>query len=711
MAKYVAHPVGTGFGAQSNLNQNFEDIEDNFQRVLYRDGSSPNQMEADLDMNDHDIYNVNNIDTLSLSINGQQVVANETFVTPLPDPAGQDGKFIRSNGVSASWQYVADTDITLTGALIIPVATVAAMKALTGLSDGARISTTEYFSGTGVGGGDYIYDSSIGSFDEFEFVEATNIPGGFRLLTKSPTLLQAGCAADGTTDSTTRLQAALDSSFDSLDTTGADFVVSSVTSTTKKKIYGTGTIRRTSTAASDLFDVSASGCEFYDFNIIGPNENTKPSTQASGQRAVYAHGTNSASPLADLVVRNVKINGFQGTGIDARYVTDVCIDDNKIEYCGYAGIIVLSAVRGGIRNNIVNQIDATTVTNAYGITATRDPTLNEATSARSNSLEISGNVVANVTQWIGLDVHAGQNIDVHDNLTIDCLYGGNIQYDSSSATFKLSPNNIAWHDNIHYTTLVTTDIGINAVGLSSDSADNIHVYDNIIIGHGAASGGSSGAINAQYLGTSTIKRNKIYSFTNAAGTFANLVDTDIAENWAHDRKSAGGYYWYIDASTMTNCTFKRNQARYTSFSPNYGIFVASAVSGRGIVLHQNRIELSSTNYLYNGTATNQWAELAWDLESVDAYSASAAVTSGNTSETRNVTLPKAVYGSQATGTLMTMADRALYSLATAKIFVRATGMPSATSVQITIFTADGTTFGAAYGIDAVISTKGIVFAE
>lgn len=58
MAKFVDQPVSSGFNAKEAINENLVNIEENFQRVLYRDGSSPNHMLADLDMNSNRIINL-----------------------------------------------------------------------------------------------------------------------------------------------------------------------------------------------------------------------------------------------------------------------------------------------------------------------------------------------------------------------------------------------------------------------------------------------------------------------------------------------------------------------------------------------------------------------------------------------------------------------------------------------------------------------------
>ena len=49
--------VSSGYTSQTTLNSNFEALRDAFDNTLSRDGSTPNQMESDLDMNSNDILN------------------------------------------------------------------------------------------------------------------------------------------------------------------------------------------------------------------------------------------------------------------------------------------------------------------------------------------------------------------------------------------------------------------------------------------------------------------------------------------------------------------------------------------------------------------------------------------------------------------------------------------------------------------------------
>lgn len=50
-------PIDTSFNVVGTLNQNFENIKEAFENTLSLDGSTPNQMQADLDLNGHNLLN------------------------------------------------------------------------------------------------------------------------------------------------------------------------------------------------------------------------------------------------------------------------------------------------------------------------------------------------------------------------------------------------------------------------------------------------------------------------------------------------------------------------------------------------------------------------------------------------------------------------------------------------------------------------------
>ena len=62
--------ISSGYASTTTLNNNFTALRDKFENTLSRDGSTPNAMAADLDMNSNDIQNVNALDVQSLTVGG-----------------------------------------------------------------------------------------------------------------------------------------------------------------------------------------------------------------------------------------------------------------------------------------------------------------------------------------------------------------------------------------------------------------------------------------------------------------------------------------------------------------------------------------------------------------------------------------------------------------------------------------------------------------
>lgn len=82
MAKLILNTIGSRYGSIDSLNDNFDAIEQALENTLSRDGTSPNAMEADLDMNNNDILNTKNVFTNKLFINGQEVAPSSAVILP-----------------------------------------------------------------------------------------------------------------------------------------------------------------------------------------------------------------------------------------------------------------------------------------------------------------------------------------------------------------------------------------------------------------------------------------------------------------------------------------------------------------------------------------------------------------------------------------------------------------------------------------------------
>lgn len=114
--------IGSGYGATSALNANFDAIEAAIENTLSRDGTTPNEMEANLDMNDNNILNVGALDVASLTINGTPVQPS-TGVTAAS--AFQSYTFTATAGqtsfsVSPYTPYVASVQVEVNGLSLPP---------------------------------------------------------------------------------------------------------------------------------------------------------------------------------------------------------------------------------------------------------------------------------------------------------------------------------------------------------------------------------------------------------------------------------------------------------------------------------------------------------------------------------------------------------------------------------------------------------------
>ena len=72
--------ITSGYGSQSLFNNNWDAIQEAFENTLSLDGSTPNQMTADIDLNSNDLLNVNTMSANFIELSGQKLV--NAAVTP-----------------------------------------------------------------------------------------------------------------------------------------------------------------------------------------------------------------------------------------------------------------------------------------------------------------------------------------------------------------------------------------------------------------------------------------------------------------------------------------------------------------------------------------------------------------------------------------------------------------------------------------------------
>lgn len=80
--------IASGYASNTQLNENFQALRDGFDNTLSLDGSAPNAMNADLDLNGNSLLNVS-----SIVVNGADLLSllKNVTVSTLSPTGGSDG--------------------------------------------------------------------------------------------------------------------------------------------------------------------------------------------------------------------------------------------------------------------------------------------------------------------------------------------------------------------------------------------------------------------------------------------------------------------------------------------------------------------------------------------------------------------------------------------------------------------------------------------
>lgn len=104
MAKITLNDVTNGYSGPARINANNDLIEAALENTLSRDGTSPNQMEADLDLNGNQIINLG---SPTSPTDAARLVDITGLITlegmPIPAVTGNDGKLLSTDGVDLFW--------------------------------------------------------------------------------------------------------------------------------------------------------------------------------------------------------------------------------------------------------------------------------------------------------------------------------------------------------------------------------------------------------------------------------------------------------------------------------------------------------------------------------------------------------------------------------------------------------------------------------
>ena len=219
--------------------------------------------------------------------------------------------------------------------------------------------------------------------------------------------------------------------------------------------------------------VNASDVTLRGLRITGP----QATVYDRSEKAIDVRGS-ATSPIDNLVIRDSVIRRFGYGGIHAKYLTEFTIRDNTISDGVYAGIMVISGVRGTISGNTVERVGvqgaAANDNNAYGIALTQQVS----TDTRSTDIVVSGNTVDGVPTWHGLDTHGGARITWTGNTVKGCRDGIFITGWSTNRAL----------DNVIDANHVEDTINSNQYGITSVFSTGGRVTGNTIVswplGHG-----------------------------------------------------------------------------------------------------------------------------------------------------------------------------------------------------------------------------------
>jgi len=316
MAKLTLTDESSGFQTTTQRNANYTLIETALENTLSRDGTTPNAMGANLDMNSNRVINLPAPVANSDAARWVDVASAIGLDTAVPNQSGNGGKVLTTNGTALVWRNAA-----------LAVATVADMKATTdALTTGTRVTVLGYYTAGDFGGGEFIYDSaSAATADDGLIFTPTNLSGRFIRLLEGPINVKMfGAKADGVTTDTTAVQAAIDA----VNAAGGGdcwaprgtYAVGALTMRIKVRLYGDG-------PNSTIFKSSHTGHGLKMTSAI--NASTAVYTSVENIQLWNTNGSNTGGGYVDVggtfvTLKKLNVIGFKHSGIfDQTELADV----------------------------------------------------------------------------------------------------------------------------------------------------------------------------------------------------------------------------------------------------------------------------------------------------------------------------------------------------------------------------------------------------
>lgn len=440
-----------------------------------------------------------------------------------------------------------------------------------------------------------------------------------------------GAVGDGVADDTAAIQAAITAAANkSVYFPAGTYVATTLTVSNPCRLFGEGIIKKTTASSAALLTLNTGDVDIDGIEFRGANFNATPASVVFLDTAIKVYGASSVSPYRRFNITNVKVNGFAGFAMDIRWSEDVTITGCQIRYCGYAGILFESIVRGVIANNRISFIDAGTGTNAYGISLSRDPTKTLVNSVPTEHVTVTGNVVTDVAKWTGIDGHAPHNCNIVGNIVARCKNGIYAQYDSAVDPYPSPARFVRISDNvvIGRSTTSENNLGVASLGTSLGGVgfnEHIVIENNSVINAGSSAGGAA-AVTLNYSRHSVAKNNVVYKGISSGLSMTTSCDQCVMEGNLVDgliRPGAASTIFAYIQNNNTNCAFVANRFRNTtgsaSFNCQIGIYYVASNSGTVYVgnrIDSNAIDVVAGYKRFIESSTNpiEYTDLKWQLE-------------------------------------------------------------------------------------------------
>ncbi len=322
--------------------------------------------------------------------------------------------------------------------------------------------------------------------------------------------------------------------------------------------------------------------------LVGPQHTAYQSVSS----AITVSGASVTAPVSFVRIRNSSISNWGAWGIKAQYVNDIIVFDNDIYNIQYAGCMFLTCNNGQISKNRISNIigSASNGGNAYAISLSESVTGTYSTDPTCQNISIEGNVITNVPQWTGIDMHGATNVTIANNIVQGCNFGIAVISSHGSGAYGLyGPHRIKVTGNV-------IDVGALGVGQGTygiiiqgqmgagppmlDPGTGISVTGNDIAGYGLPGTTGTGGLIASYTTGLVVNGNTFESCTPEA---INLDYYNYAVN--------------IGPNTITdtwdNNTSANNAAIIAWNGYSTGVIHAQAIYAPGLVLAEAVIGAAS----------------------------------------------------------------------------------------------------------------------